>query len=263
MAGSAGTKVIFLHVPKTAGQSVHAFLEGFFQPSEICPARENFQLLPYSVPELQKFRLFSGHLDRTLLDVVGTPRFEFTILRQPSERILSFYFFLRHKASKFDRKTLQLPEHQGLRNALKMTPDEYFCDAAGQFRTFIENMYDNFYTYYFAGRTFDARNKLRSVMRRKNSAINEVRLVEMAIANLKSLDRVYTTENLEKLEIDIKQLLGPGRAGVNLTELRVNAGSGDYQARMAELRALGASDKTIQRLNDMTRLDQAIWKAFS
>jgi hypothetical protein len=82
--------VIFLHIPKTAGQSVHGFLHAQFQPEEFCPARENFQLLPIPIERLQKYRLFSGHLDWSLLDAVPEPRFVFTVLRRPIERILSF-----------------------------------------------------------------------------------------------------------------------------------------------------------------------------
>jgi hypothetical protein len=31
--------VVFLHIPNTAGQSVHAALLAAFEPSAICPAR--------------------------------------------------------------------------------------------------------------------------------------------------------------------------------------------------------------------------------
>src|ERR1044071_10007863 len=96
---SEQTRVIFLHIPKTAGQSVHESLRRLFAPEEICPARENFQLLPISIQELRRYRLFSGHLDWCLLDVVPQPRFTFTVLRRPIERIISFYFFLRGRAS--------------------------------------------------------------------------------------------------------------------------------------------------------------------
>lgn len=255
--------VIFLHIPKTAGQSVHAFLEGFFPANEVCPARENFQLLPLSIARLKQYRLFSGHLDWSLLDAVNGPRFVFTILREPAERILSFYFFLRNKASKFDAAALKLPEHQGMHAAITMTPDEYFCAGPGLLRNFIDNHYDNFYSYYFAGRTFDSRNKLRGLTKRAHAPLTEDALVQLAIDNLKYLDAVYTTDSLDKLEADIQRVLGQDRKGKGLTDLRVNVGKGDFGSRQSELRELGASQRTFDRIREMTRMDEKIWSAFS
>jgi hypothetical protein len=42
--------ILFLHIPKTAGQSVHAFMQASFTRAEICPARDNEQRVGLSVP---------------------------------------------------------------------------------------------------------------------------------------------------------------------------------------------------------------------
>lgn len=254
--------IIFLHIPKTAGQSVHRYLQQFFQPDEVCPARENFQLLPFPTAQLQQFRLFSGHLDWSLLDAVHGPRFAFTILRDPIERLLSFYFFLRTRASRMKKEELLLPQHQGLKAALTLSPDSYFCDAPGHLRQFLDNHYDNFYTYYFAGRTFDARQKLKGAMLR-NTAFNEKVLLDLALANMRVLDQVYTTEQLDRLETRIEAELGAAKPQVSLVSTRVNQGEGDFNSRLDKLRAIGATDRTFERLRDFTKLDDAIWKQYS
>jgi hypothetical protein len=256
-------KIVFLHIPKTAGQSVHTFLTRYFPKEEICPARENFQLLPISLPRRRMYRLFSGHLDWAQLDGIGYPRFIFTVLREPTERLLSFYFFLRQKAATIDPKILTRPEHAGLRAAITLAPDEYFCGAPPQIRTFIDGLYDNFYSYYFAGRTFDAWAKLNGVTKRHDSKFSTTDLVDMAIENLNCLDRVYTVETLNELERDIEMVLGSKRIGRSLTKLRVNVGKSTYEARIAELRALGATQRTFDRLTEMTQLDAKIWARFS
>ena len=255
--------IIFLHLPKTAGQSVHAFLERFFRHEEICPARENFQLLPIPLSQLRQYRLFSGHLDWALLDAVGGPRFVFTILREPAERILSFYFFLRQKAATLDANMINLPEYQGLRAAATLSPDEYFCAGPRMLRNFIDTHYDNFYTYYFAGRTVDARAKLIGIMKREHSLLTQVKLTQLALENIKCLDRVYTTQSLDRLQTDIQDKLGRKVGGLVLSKLRINTGNGDLELRMGQLRALGATKSTFDRIHEMTSMDTEIWSAYT
>ena len=92
--------VIFLHIPKTAGQSVHSFLVHLFGQGAIAPARVNEQLIQLSIPQIRKYSVFSGHMDWAMLDCVERPRFVFTILREPTDRILSFYYYLRSEAKR-------------------------------------------------------------------------------------------------------------------------------------------------------------------
>jgi hypothetical protein len=252
-------KLVFLHVPKTAGQSVHSFLTQFFTADAICPARENFQLLPIPIAKLRDFALFSGHLDWSMLDAVQGPRFAFTVLRNPTDRILSFYFFLRRRAASFNMRELDVPERQGLRAALTLSPDEYFCGGPPILRSFIDNNYDNFYTYYFAGRSFDARAKLKGLTKRSNAPLSEKDILSLAIENLKCLDGIYTTETLPRLEADVVRLLNRRDNYKSLAQTRINIGEGDSTSRLAELERLGASRRTFSRIEEMTRLDREIW----
>ena len=87
-------KVIFLHIPKTAGQSVHAALVNAFGNEAVCPARVNDQLRRMSITEINRYQVFSGHFDWSLLDCIKGPKYVFTILREPIDRILSFYLAL-------------------------------------------------------------------------------------------------------------------------------------------------------------------------
>jgi hypothetical protein len=71
--------IVFLHIPKTAGQSVHHYLISNFDEKSIFPARVNEQAIKYTVEEIKKYKIFSGHFDISLLDVVNQPKFVFTI----------------------------------------------------------------------------------------------------------------------------------------------------------------------------------------
>ena len=251
--------VIFLHIPKTAGQSVHSFLVRLFGPEAIGPARVNEQLILLSVPEIRAYRVFSGHMDWALLDCVERPRFVFTVLRDPVDRILSFYFFLRREAQRLSAEELRLPQNQGKHAALHLSCDDYFCGGGPMIRTFLDNHYDNFYTYYFAGRTFDARQRLLG-QQRANPALTEQKILDLAFANLTVLDAVYPLDGLGRLEEDLCRIAGGKVDGMALQTLRINRGDNDDgESRMDKLRELGATARTFDRIKAMTRLDQLIW----
>lgn len=255
------TNIIFLHIPKTAGQSVHHLLEFLFGKTAISPARVNEQLVFYSVPQLRDYQVFSGHLDWSMLDCIPAPRYVFTILRQPVDRILSFYFFLRREAQRTPREELKLPHNSGKYAALHSTCDEYFTAGPLGLRTFLDNHYHNFYAYYFAGRTFDARQKLLNPAHRP-SGFSDEQVVRMALENFGSLDGVFTTDYLAPLEQILRKLANRPSGGPSLETLRVNRGDGeDMGTRMEKLRALGATAITFERIEEMTRLDKQIWQA--
>jgi hypothetical protein len=256
---SRSKAVIFLHIPKTAGQSTHRYLEKLFDPHDVCPARENDKLLTIPAARLQRYRLFSGHLDWSLLGVVPEPRFVFTILREPRERLVSFYFFMRRKAATLPKEQLELK--QGMRAALTLTPDEYFCGGPDLLRQFLDGLYDNLYTYYFAGRTFDARRKLKDYMVREFKEKSEDKLVELALSNMRMLDRVYTIDQLDELERRLRREIGIGETGISISH--ANKGEGDFTSRLSTLRELGATDRTFDRLKQMTRLDDRIWREYA
>lgn len=253
-------RVVFLHIPKTAGQSVHTYLHGLFGPDAIAPARVNTQLFRMSVPEIRRYRVYSGHLDWCLLDCLPEPRFVFTILRDPMDRILSFYLYLREEATRLSPEELAQPHHQGMHAALTLTPDEYFVSPKNKIRTFLDNHYDNFYANYLAGRSYDARQRLLGL---RNQGLDENRLLELAVANLSSLSRVYVIDRLDQLEADLVSVAGPGttppKRGMSSTRVNVGDG-GTREQRMERLRELGATNATFQRIAAMTRLDNVIWQ---
>ena len=49
----------------------------------------------YSVDELASYDFFAGHFDWSYFDVLGPDICVFSLLREPHERILSQYFYLR------------------------------------------------------------------------------------------------------------------------------------------------------------------------
>jgi hypothetical protein len=206
-------RIAFLHIPKTAGQSVHNSLIGLFLDGEVCPARTNKDLYKYSVSDLSKYNLFSGHLDWSILKLCGQFDYVFTVLRDPLARILSYYFYLRKEA---ERKLADgLPIAQGLQSVINLTPEEYFTAGRPEIRKFIDNHYNNFYSYYFASGCYDGYSQLAM-----KYPPGSVELINYALSGLNCLDGVYTLSTLDKLERDIASLAG--RPIKPILELNVN-----------------------------------------
>lgn len=91
-------KLVFLHLPKTGGTTLHHHFAQHFAPEERCP--ERFAHLDrYRQAELANWRFFSGHFNADQLRLIPGPLFIVTVLRDPVQRILStYYFWKRHSA---------------------------------------------------------------------------------------------------------------------------------------------------------------------
>ena len=118
-------KVAFLHIPKTAGQSVHSELTKIYGNARTSPVRVHHQAS--SDGQFPNgYDLYSGHLDWCRLRETQTDAFAFTVLRDPFERIASFYFYLRNKASRLTDSLLSSPGHMGLYKVKNCSPAAYF-----------------------------------------------------------------------------------------------------------------------------------------
>lgn len=93
------TKVLFHHIPKTAGTTLIAYLEQFFSITDILP-EEAFGMLARDVRRsdvianseyLDGFLLVHGHYAVTALEPLAKGRLKFTFLREPKSRLLSLY----------------------------------------------------------------------------------------------------------------------------------------------------------------------------
>jgi hypothetical protein len=253
-------RIVFLHIPKTAGQSVHAALVKAFGEDVVCPARVNEQLARMTITELNRYQVFSGHLDWAMLDCIKGPKYVFTILRNPVDRILSFYFYLRDQAANLPVEKLHKPEHQGLRAALELTPQEYFSGGPGHLRKFLDDHYDNFYAYYFASRHFQGRAQLHGLMKR--GELNQEDVLRMAKDNLGMLDDVFTIDNMTDVFATIRRLSDSREGQVEEYQVNVNKNlSADN--RVEKLRLLGGDDKLLKRIDHYCELDNKIWDLYS
>jgi hypothetical protein len=91
--------LIFLHIAKTAGSTLHAIIERQFAPEvthnlkRIRPPRsiQEFFNLPES--ERRRIRLLKGHMPYGLHKYLSVPATYLTMLRDPVDRVISQYYF--------------------------------------------------------------------------------------------------------------------------------------------------------------------------
>jgi Sulfotransferase family/Domain of unknown function (DUF4214) len=101
-------KLVFLHLPKTGGTTLHDLLIQHFDDNVICPERFN-GLRHYAAGELARYRYFSGHFDLPTVKLIPGQKRVITMLREPIARLISLYYFQRaHKADVIELNNLEL-----------------------------------------------------------------------------------------------------------------------------------------------------------
>lgn len=119
--GNPNRRLVFLHIPKSAGLTFDAMLRAHFSPDEACPERTaNLAFWPQE--QLARYRYFSGHETfRNIMRIPGEKQIV-TFLREPVDRLVSFYAYLRsHSWSAIDsgnlhpRRLVTFPPHSRIR----------------------------------------------------------------------------------------------------------------------------------------------------
>lgn len=237
--------IVFLHIPKTAGQTVHKELVRAVGKDAVSPIRVHSQAKDAAGQFPPGYLLYSGHIDWRALDQIEKPRFVFSVLRDPRERIASFYFYLLKEAKALSAADLAKPKNLGKSTILDFSIDDYFFGGSDPWKAFILDHYDNFYCRYFGSQKIRAGQNF-TVLR------NRQKLRE-AYNNLDNIDWVYSTENLGALESDLNELYG---FDLNITETRVNVGDQPVgEKRWPSLLAAFEKDVSRTRIEDFVSLD--------
>ena len=133
---------LFLHIQKTAGTSIVSFAQATYGPSNVhshgnyldgyitrgaslletfrdCPEYRHFFSHENTIRRAGVVPFVSGHFGFDFASSLMKHRYSFTFLRDPVERILSFYYFCRSRDPS-EYKIYQLTQEVSLNNFLKM-----------------------------------------------------------------------------------------------------------------------------------------------
>lgn len=242
---AAESPIVFLHIPKTAGQTIHHALATMVGKKYVSPIRTHTQAQGDAKQMPPGYALYSGHLDWTELDSLPKGRFTFTVLRDPRERIASFYFYLLKEADALDADALNQPQNHGKKLILQRSAEDYFLGGPEHFNTFIRDHYDNFYTSYFATQKMRGRAELTDLAPADR--------LERARASAVRIDRIYPISGLADLEKDIASRYGPQ---ISVAETYANAGPmARSESRWPKLMNRMATDKGRAALEDFAAAD--------
>mgnify|MGYP000241013570 CR=1 FL=1 len=207
-----------------------------------------------SKDELLSYSVYSGHFDWDFFDFLSAEdTFFFTVLRQPLDRILSFYFFLRQKAQTLSSEQLKEPGFAGMNAALTLSPDDYFADPDLNIRAFIDDHYDNFYMHYFAGRNYQGYSRFKADLVQRKTVL------ELAQNNIKKMSAIYTINDWDQLQYDF-----PPKKPNNLNKKYfINRGDGkSVSDRLDALYAIGPADLAVKKIFDFCEYDNVLYEQF-
>lgn len=183
-------RIAFMHVPKTAGTTLHEFLCRGFGEERICPERFN-DFSRFSRDDLRSYDLFSGHMTYATLKTIPGPLYTITVLRKPTDRIVSLYYFWRS----FTDEHIERHDLHGPRLARRLS----FLDFLRYRDEGIPDNIDNVYARTLA--TYPERDG------GKTAVPTDRELVETAMENLGTFDLVGFSDELPALVAKIGALL--------------------------------------------------------
>ena len=179
-------KLVFMHLPKTGGTTLHNLLSKNFNPEDICSERHN------KLDTIEKFKLkswifFSGHYDLNSINQnISEPKKIITILREPKSRILSAYYFAKsHKQWFIDK----YPEFSKSPNCYKIHGMNYKAAKENKLLDYLnkEGKYlKNQMSKWISG-NIEEDDKLLSITLKKLEEFEFVGIMEKMDATIKNL----------------------------------------------------------------------------
>ncbi|MBO9427792.1 sulfotransferase family 2 domain-containing protein [Labrenzia sp. R4_1] len=239
--------LFFLHIPKTAGQTVHSVLVEQYPEEEFCPARTYAE---FSKSSDKNYKLYSGHLNWDFVDHLPQKLITFTVLRDPCERLASYYFYNKKQAESAISNNENVDEHK--RVIASTSPDEYFFGQTSEMKRFIYDHYYNFYTFYFSTRRYDGY--------RNQSGAPESSIIDMALVNLRQIDCVEDVTNLNRVANFLNKEFG---WHVSFDGVKVNVGDmPEYESRWSKLLDLFERDIHRNEIYNFVKLDYKLCYRF-
>lgn len=218
---------LFLHIQKTAGTSVVNTVQQYYGNSVIC----HLDYHPHKPTEFCQTGFVSGHFGYDYAHKLMKSRYCFTFLRDPAERVLSFYYFCLRSNPK-DYTVYKMAQEQNI---------DDFLDA-GLDHPQIKPVIWNHQVWQLASGWGNAARK--SIF-----SYDEKDLINSAISHLAQFDHVGFRETFDE---DMNIILN--EIGIKNVSQIAKANVGHNRPRIEDL-----PSSTRDRLRRITELDQILY----
>lgn len=121
--------IIFHHIPKTAGMTFRSFIEKQFPPDKVYSFGRTGNIWDFiALPQKKRdsLELLTGHMYYGIHNMFTKPCEYITILRDPLERVLSYYFYILNTPENLYRTIAQ---RMSVESFIRADLDPYFSNA--------------------------------------------------------------------------------------------------------------------------------------
>jgi hypothetical protein len=232
--------VVFIHLEKTGGTTMHNVLAANFSEDRVSPAHYSF-LESYSTTE-NGYDFFSGHFDYEMVSSIPRSSLKLiSIFRKPSDRLISQYrFWQSHPLS----PNLDTTHRHVL--AKKLGPEEFFAHPAIRFLPHT----NNYYLRVFAG-------SVTNLVRPSLSPDEERSALDLAKSRIRSLQGIGITERMKESVDVICRALGFAVPAAFETVHRTDD-LPSQEPSFAKVPPVKMTDSLQEVLNDLIRYDDLL-----
>ncbi|MFK8049902.1 MAG: sulfotransferase family 2 domain-containing protein [Halioglobus sp.] len=181
-------KIVFLHIAKTAGTSIVHFFRKHMPPESICSHGDFLHLGSDRIERqesLGAFQFVSGHFGYDEVAALLPDAYSFTFLRDPIDRVLSFYQFCMHEEMQRQFPVARAAKDLGLDGFVHSTAPE------------VSEAMDNLQCWQLARSYW---HEDRQMLAR----LNDSELLQLAETHLEELSHIGLTETFD---LDVKKML--------------------------------------------------------
>jgi hypothetical protein len=237
---------IFMHIQKTAGTSMVELIKEHYDPKQVISHGEYLERIDYSAlapdskldertvaTSFRDVRFLSGHFGYDFVKLFMDGRYTFTFLRDPIERVLSFYYFC---------KTRDPNEFEIYRLCQQLSLDEFLKMGLEQpeIGVFIWN-----------NQVWQLACGFGNLENRDLSSFESTELLDLAIKHLENFSYIGLTETFEQ---DRDKILGD--LGIEPPKEKIVSNATPTRPRQNDL-----PQSTLKLLKQLTYLDQILYQS--
>ncbi|WP_137181616.1 sulfotransferase family 2 domain-containing protein [Roseomonas sp. AR75] len=241
-------RIVFLHIMKTAGNSLRRRLESLVPPGTVRPEPLGRPAL-FPVEHFAAYRLIAGHFSAVDAAHVPGPKRVFTVLREPRERLISLYvYWSRHREEVIAERRL---EQQAI--ARRSTLLEFLRSKAPELRANLHNAMTTILAgdYVYAGGGRYAHRHFPD-----KPQLTRAELLHRALTNLLSFDYVAFVDRLEEDRPKLMKALGLPDTGP-LTRENTRE---QVDAMLEPAREIAVTPEEERELSRLTELDRMLYR---